>query len=557
MGVTYKLKQEVTDYILALKRDEPSLSCRKVSELASAHFKKAISKSSVNAVLKEGSLSSPVGRRAGKKAKAEKFKIPEHRKEQIFINIPSSLLGAEKPRAPAVPPASSTRFTHAGILLLKAAEWQMKKQGVLRFLAEKFGPVLCEEKILKLSQALLFLPFFGERNSGKFLTFDQKQAWQISGIDFEPTTYQKKECLDVLSGLEEKAGAISLEFGQIFSEVSFFRFIVEDGSSFCIDGQKNSCWAENNVHSDFSVCLDKAFNVLSKDFIINSNPIILREATTSEGFSAHFLNMAASFEHVPGKKIKRIDLMTSQKEALSAFENVVGKTRHYIAGLYNCQGLIDRPFHEHKKEPRHVASKATKQSYYYWEAATAFRLPDGRQVPARMALMSLQKDGEPAFAILTNIPESVQSLDEVAARYLEAWPRPMAGQAYFSQRRKQTLRTCCDIASFPDAEAAGPGAEGLFEDKGFLPGLANALLGGLHDHCARHFFMPEDKALGLAQAAERFYSLSGEIHKEDHIFRVKLTPGPGYRYGRELAFILDRVNESVPCDLKGRRMFME
>ena len=171
MGVTHKLKQEVIDYILELKRVDKSLSCRKVSELASAHFQKTISKSSVNAVLKDSLLSSPIGRRAKKDPRGEKFKIPEHRKEQIFINIPMSLLGEAKPVAPLASFDAPVRWEHLGILFLKAAEWQMKKQGVLRFFAEKYGPVLCDEKILKLTEAFLFMPLFGEHKSERFFEF--------------------------------------------------------------------------------------------------------------------------------------------------------------------------------------------------------------------------------------------------------------------------------------------------------------------------------------------------------------------------------------------------
>ena len=141
MGVIYKLNQKVVDHILALKREDQGLSCRKISELASVHFKKTISKSSVSAVLKGSSLSSPIGRRAKKEKKSDKFKIPEHRKEQIFINIPLSFLGEkEAPQAP-LPVQPAPLVENLGVLFLKAAQWQIKRQGLLRFFCERASEI--------------------------------------------------------------------------------------------------------------------------------------------------------------------------------------------------------------------------------------------------------------------------------------------------------------------------------------------------------------------------------------------------------------------------------
>ncbi|MCM8797132.1 MAG: helix-turn-helix domain-containing protein, partial [Candidatus Omnitrophica bacterium] len=70
MGVVYKLKKEITDYILELKRSQPHLSCRSISKIISERFNTTLSKSSVNSVIKKAGLSMPVGRRAKKKYKS-------------------------------------------------------------------------------------------------------------------------------------------------------------------------------------------------------------------------------------------------------------------------------------------------------------------------------------------------------------------------------------------------------------------------------------------------------------------------------------------------------
>ena len=89
MGVVHKLKKEVFDFIVKKKRDDPSISCRKLSVLTSDTFKIKVSKSSVNSVLKDTQLSSAVGRRVQKKAKSKKFQIPPQKKKQLLDSISS------------------------------------------------------------------------------------------------------------------------------------------------------------------------------------------------------------------------------------------------------------------------------------------------------------------------------------------------------------------------------------------------------------------------------------------------------------------------------------
>ncbi len=67
MGVVYKLKPEVINFILEQKKDSPTLSCRKLTALVLDNFKIELSKSSINAIIKDAGLSAPIGRTPKKK----------------------------------------------------------------------------------------------------------------------------------------------------------------------------------------------------------------------------------------------------------------------------------------------------------------------------------------------------------------------------------------------------------------------------------------------------------------------------------------------------------
>ncbi len=100
MGVTYKLKQEVIDHIIEKKKEDPSLSCRKLAVILQDAFHIEVSKSSINAVIKELNLSNPVGRRAAVAPK--NFFIPREKKEELLAQVASFLPEIKKDGGPQI-----------------------------------------------------------------------------------------------------------------------------------------------------------------------------------------------------------------------------------------------------------------------------------------------------------------------------------------------------------------------------------------------------------------------------------------------------------------------
>jgi hypothetical protein len=58
MGVIHKLKQEVAEFIIQKKKENPRLSCRKMAAIVEDQFSMQLSKSSINNLLRN----IPVGR---------------------------------------------------------------------------------------------------------------------------------------------------------------------------------------------------------------------------------------------------------------------------------------------------------------------------------------------------------------------------------------------------------------------------------------------------------------------------------------------------------------
>ena len=82
MGVIYKLKDEVVNYIISQRQSNPLYSCRQLAESASQKFDLRLSKSSVHDVLKESGIITPRGRKP-----KVKFEIPQEKKKQIQTSL--------------------------------------------------------------------------------------------------------------------------------------------------------------------------------------------------------------------------------------------------------------------------------------------------------------------------------------------------------------------------------------------------------------------------------------------------------------------------------------
>jgi hypothetical protein len=138
MGVIYKLKEEVVQFIISQRQGNPLFSCRQLAESASQKFGLHLSKSSVHDVLKESGFMTPRGRKP-----KDKFKIPQEKKQQIQSSLSQvKLLPAPTERPNEVIECRSirplpqndeglkdieisTEYEGAGRIFLKAIFWDL------------------------------------------------------------------------------------------------------------------------------------------------------------------------------------------------------------------------------------------------------------------------------------------------------------------------------------------------------------------------------------------------------------------------------------------------
>jgi len=107
MGVTYKLRQDVVDFITNSKKNDPALSCRKLVGVIKESFGLDVSKSSVNEVIKASELSAPIGRPSLRKP-PKNFSIPKDTKNLLLRNVQPFLVPGEDPEVVRITEVTET-----------------------------------------------------------------------------------------------------------------------------------------------------------------------------------------------------------------------------------------------------------------------------------------------------------------------------------------------------------------------------------------------------------------------------------------------------------------
>jgi len=145
MGVPYKLDIKIAEFIIAQKKSNPGLGCRSFVGLIKDKFGSEISKSTINAVIKESGLSKRVGRPRGfsKREAAQEERKPISFKESplksapVFDLLPAKKLEPEPPQTLQPKEPLPERQEKPIILPEKKIELERKPEAPVELKAEE------------------------------------------------------------------------------------------------------------------------------------------------------------------------------------------------------------------------------------------------------------------------------------------------------------------------------------------------------------------------------------------------------------------------------------
>jgi len=360
VGVVYKFKPEVVNFIIQQKKNEFSLSCRKLAERVTNQFQIKASKSAINNILKQASLNSPPKRPASTYGLCKKFQIPEEKKKQLLEVVQKSL--EESLSSPAV----------------------VKKKSSVEVTGEKekFSPIF-----LKLAAVEVFM----EEYSG---LLESSAEWEQGD----------ENCQRLLEEYGSKES-------QAFLEVSHFVVQFEGGKQLTFDANFSTVWnvsVPSFLHGPFY----KAIENLSSQLISNKMPTCFNSLPEE-----CLVDLIASFE-VVGKNIEKVSVF-SDDNLLLEFSSIPVKKRSFLVGIWKEQKEFSEwtnNVHSEKKESFYHS--VLKKGYCFYEGIDGVGGDDG--VELRVFVLWEYEEKEPFLIVLTN--QFHKSAEDVIFEYLIRCP---------------------------------------------------------------------------------------------------------------------------------------
>jgi len=544
MGVIYKLKAEVVNFIIERKKENPDISCRKLVAIIKDQFQLDVSKSSINAIIKTVNLSSPVGRRTKANKISAKFKIPDQRRLDI-LKAPSPAASivednAQFPISKVV--ESTTVLDNFGVCLdglgsffLKAAEWEVSGSSLLGNLLKDY------KNVDHISDLLIYLKIFDADRLSDIHRGDKLKSWKLRSSH---QRISQQEIVEFIKKIDEQQG-LSAELlnlsTQMFSEINYFKLLLEDGTSLHIDARFNTIWSGNDIPSGLSMPLNKASSILSSSFIVNVKPAIINSVPGKNDLENQFYDFVCAFENIKGKKITSIGMHDQNKAELLNFSFIPDTKRTFLIGVWPWQNEDSLLARGDVLKSENFYSTALSlevtcsESMLIWKGS----LKD-ISVNLRMITLVDALEKRPILSVLTNILSDRMSNQEIINTYLGKWPNLHLNNLDFLSNSEQ---------KFIDMEIKEP-SDDLWSWIDFLIVL-------FHKYCQRHFFPLSYEQLDFSAIKDRIYSLGGRLVETADTLEVVFPVKRGWNFTDDLSYAIRRINESEIRDPSGRQMRMK
>ena len=374
MGVVYKLKPEIKEFILREKELNPALSCRKFIPLIEKKFHIRLSKSHINSIIKSAGLSNRVGRTPKLKRRIE--------------------------------------LEGLGVFLLKIVENLI---GGLDYLA----------KVTKIElpylEAFIYL-----------YLFEQERIKDLRWQKIIAEGFNSKKFFSYLNDLQNitiKEPYIKEDFFHLFKEVLGVKLTFLDGKSFYIDGNFFSLWSSLNIPWDFSVTYNEIKTYI--DNFIQKPYLILFTSPGYEIIPQEWFEFLLRLSYA-NNKIQKFTLLDLQAKEIETFYLEEPQNPLVILGLWPWQYAQSRKI-EQLNDFIPFYFEGLKKEFLIAEARVILTQASiNKAVKLRGIILKSKQESQIELFILTNILEN--SLPQITNLYLNAWPNLKEGFSDFSKR---------------------------------------------------------------------------------------------------------------------------
>ena len=608
MGVIYKLKPEVKDFILAQKGNNPALSCRKLTALVLDNFKIELSKSSINMIIKEAGLSAPIGRTPRKKKQHIAMpKLPVLLEDVSSQEAEAARKAAVENQARAEAEKRAQEEAEKEALRRKEEEKARKaeEERMVKETAEKLKQAQFEEekrkskeeevrKVEEEKEASLCpggvkstVAFNVERfpqidNTGIILLkaadsmigasqriaaavknrlgrTEDDLSTVIENLIYLPLLKEKTEqpVLDKLSAcLKEIEGikVMNLDILRIITlclqEVRCVRMILSDGENVYLDGQMYSVWSSPHIPYDFVSPIHNFKKYINKYFN-EGRPFVLFNAPGYDMPSPEFFNFLAACE-AQSSSISNTILYGNKFNELEVIPMDVSKKRSFIFGIWPWQFTECRKV-KNIGQFRRLHLEAQESDFYIADIEMSLSHPRlGKQASLAGCAVKTSLDEKTRLVILSNIAPGDKSSEELALTYLNHWPN--LDEAFQDYSHKIELFTyAANSQRFFSAEKLNPQLDHVLSVEELLRNYLLAL-----DAYVRWYLLPSgytDKELILMK--ERFYNLELQLTRGSESCLAGFVLPPEYAFAKDLGYLCRRLNEKEVVFSEGIKVYFK
>ena len=493
-----------------------NISCRALAEDTANKFNIAISKSSVNSIIKGARLSSPVGRNVA------------------TVYRPSG------------------EADGAGYALLLGANYLLGFSRILAAILHDLAPSMRmkSDTLESISEAWIMARAIYNVPLSKIADYHKNDLWFITGRKANKGLL--KQYIDTVQLTQTIGQQLVSEIYHVLQDVHYFKIYLADNSFYILDGQLKSIWRDTNIPVNFCTTIDIA-NSYINNTIIGSEPLIIFNAfpenVLGEEISNFIFSIDGSSSH---KRIRKIELIAPQGVVINEIPFVVPQRRNFMIGIWPWQYKLIADL-EKRKTTSKIFVEAFGEEFYFCEDNVRFaQHAQTIDVMLRLIIIKSTKDGPAKIGILTNLDPESWSTSRVLERYLRRCPDIVAGHKLFLRAVKAPIY----LEDFISSEKILAGAKKINEtndpDAWFL-----ILVEILNDFAKRSFFPEACASWSLLKMRELFYKQRGVIKRDlagDVIFNLFNTSMLEEK--EVIAFASTKFNESNIFDSSGRQLRM-
>lgn len=536
MGVVYKLKPEIKNWLLEKKRAHPALSCRGLVSLIEEEFKIRVSKSSINSLFKEAGLSMPVGRR--QKKRRRKFPLSGFTQETGGkMELPLALMGPQAEKLlPAPPPASEApkeippalqpervgeipeqipaemlqKIHSSGVILLKATDYLIGgSYHICEIIRRRLN--LKDEHLLAKIESLIYAPFL-----------------EVLGV---PLSLYLNELKSAAALIPEILRTLS----RLFTAVRCIKVLLSNGENLYLDGQWHTVWSVPHIPYDFVNTVSNIKSYLKRAFS-EEEPFVLFTAPGYDRPTAEFYNFILSLGY-RAPKIAGVGLCGNNLREIEFIH--VGQDKKYflIFGLWPWQFT----------EYRRVKKIGDFKPFYFQAQGKSFYLADialelrGFDKNSKLLLSGCALKNNPSektrLMLITNLPEGSVQSEYLASLYLSHWPNLEEAFQDFS-RKVELFTYTADSQQLFSLETIN-----LERELSDIEHLFNYYLRVLDLYFKRHFLPSGYIDKDFSALKEEFYQVKVNIAPLKNYSLVTFQPPPDSACLKALEYACRRLNE--------------